>query len=167
MKNISQLSIIFRDKLQNLHEDSVENSDVVEKKPSDSSSNNNNNIDQSTSWFASTSSSSFQMPLNYPNYTKQEYEIMSEEELDRLLKLYGLPIDLGDLSCKIQFVIGAFLWEKEINSSMRDEHDSVNPNSSIDDLDESSLVGLMTVMIKEIWSTLYSVCSKLIKEVKP
>ncbi|VVA97227.1 unnamed protein product [Arabis nemorensis] len=150
MKNVSQLSIIFRDKLHNLHEDSVENSDVVEKKPSDSSSDNNN-IDRSTSWFASTSSSSFQMPLNYPNYTKQEYEIMSEEELDRLLKLYGLPIDLGDLSCKIQFVIGAFLWEKEISSSMADEHDSVNPNSSIGgDLDESSLIGLMTVMMRDM-----------------
>lgn len=123
MARVSQLSIIFGDKhkQQNLHKDSVENPDVVKKKPYDSSSDNNNKL---SSWFASSSTPSFQMPLHYPNYTKQEYEIMSEEELDRLLKLYGLPTDLGDLPCKKQFVVGAFLWEKELNSSQA-EHVSV------------------------------------------
>lgn len=123
MTRVSQLSIIFGDKhkQQNLHKDSVENPDVVKKKPYDSSSDNNN---RSSSWFASSSTSSFQMPLHYPNYTKEEYEIMSEEELDRLLKLYGLPTDLGDLPCKKQFVVGAFLWEKGLNSSLTG-HNSV------------------------------------------
>ncbi|CAA7054139.1 unnamed protein product [Microthlaspi erraticum] len=126
MTRVSQLSIIFGDKhkLQNLHKESVKVPDVVQTKPS---SDKNKRL---SSWFDSSSTSSFQMPLHYPNYTKKEYEIMSEEELDRLLKLYGLPTDLGDLPCKKQFVVGAFLWEKELNSSLA-EHDSVNPNSSI------------------------------------
>lgn len=145
MTKVSQLSIMFRDQLQKLHKDSVQNPDVVDKKPSDSSSCNER--DRLTSTFASWSSSSFQMPLQYPNYTKEEYEIMSEEELDRLLKLYGLPTDVGDLSCKKEFAVGAFLWEK--GSSLAG-HDSVNPNSSVSDLDESSLLGLMAVLMKDM-----------------
>ncbi|KAG7580881.1 hypothetical protein ISN44_As08g006340 [Arabidopsis suecica] len=147
MKKVSKLSIIFRDELQNLNKDCVENLDVVGKKPFNSSSDNER--DQFSSLFASCSSSSFQMPLQYPNYTKEQYEIMSEEELDQLLKLYGLPVDIGDLSYKKEFVVGAFLWETGLNSSL-DEHDSVNPNSFTDDLDESSLIGLMTVLIKDM-----------------
>ncbi|CAH8260104.1 unnamed protein product [Arabidopsis lyrata] len=147
MKKVSKLSIIFRDELQHLNKDSVENLDVVGKKPFNSSSDNER--DQFSGLFASCSSSSFQMPLQYPNYTKEQYEIMSEEELDQLLKLYGLPVDIGDLSYKKEFVVGAFLWETGLNSSL-DEHDSVNPNSSTDDLDESSLIGLMTVLIKDM-----------------
>lgn len=151
MKKVSQLSIIFRDKLQNLHKDSVENLDVVGRKLSTSSSNNERESrDRSANLFASWSSSSFQMPLQYPNYTKEQYEIMSEEELDRLLKLYGLPIDVGDLSYKKEFAVGAFLWETNGLNSSLDEHVSVNPNSSIGDLDESSLMGLMTVLIKDM-----------------
>lgn len=145
MTKVSQLSIMFRDQLQKLQKDSVQNPDVVDKKPPDSSSGNER--DRLTSTIASWPSSSFQMPLQYPNYTKEEYEIMSEDELDRLLKLYGLPTDVGDLSCKQGFAVGAFLWEK--GSSMA-EHDSVNPNSSISDLDESSLWGLMAVLMKDM-----------------
>lgn len=109
MTKVSQLTLIFRDKLQTVHK----NSDVVEKKPLDPPSNDDR--DQLTkevdSW------SSFQMPVHYPNLTREEYEIMSEEELDRLLKLYGLPTNIGDLSYKKQFAMGAFLWEKVIESS--------------------------------------------------
>ncbi|KAL1222149.1 hypothetical protein V5N11_034713 [Cardamine amara subsp. amara] len=152
MAKVSQLSIMFRDKPQKLHKDSVENPDVVEKKPFDSSSDNER--DQLTSTFASWSSSSFQMPLKYPNYTKEEYEIMSEEELDRLLKLYGLPTNLGDLSCKKDFAVGAFLWEK---GSSLVEHDSVNPNSSLSDLDESSLLGLMALLMKDMFHFIFRV----------
>ncbi|XP_010489780.1 PREDICTED: uncharacterized protein LOC104767455 [Camelina sativa] len=147
MKKVSQLSIIFRDELQNPHKDSVQNLDVVGKNQSSSSSDNER--DRFASLFSSWSSSSFQMPLQYPNYTKEQYEIMSEEEVDRLLKLYGLPIDVGDLSCKKEFAVGAFLWETGLNSSL-DERDSVNPNSSSGDLDERSLMGLMTVLVKDM-----------------
>ncbi|CAG7910659.1 unnamed protein product [Brassica rapa] len=109
MTKVSLLTLIFRDKLQTVHK----NSDVVEKKPLDPPSNDNR--DQLTkevdSW------SSFQMPVHYPKFTKEQYESMSEEELDRLLKLYGLPTNIGDLSYKKQFAMGAFLWEKVIESS--------------------------------------------------
>ncbi|KAL0709908.1 hypothetical protein Bca4012_016886 [Brassica carinata] len=110
--------------------------DAVVKKPLETSSNNNR---EAASW------SSFQMPVHYPTFTKREYEAMSEEELDRLLKLYGLPTDLGDFSCKKQFAIGAFLWEKGIDSSPA-EHQLENPSSSVGDLGESSLMGLMTAL---------------------
>ncbi|AEE75043.1 hypothetical protein AT3G11405 [Arabidopsis thaliana] len=147
MEKVSKLSIIFRDELQNFNNDYVENIDVVGKKTSNSSSDNES--DQFASLFGSSSPSSFQMPLQYPNYAKEQYDIMSEEELDRLLKLYGLPTDIGNLSCKKEFAVGAFLWETGLNSSL-DEHDSVNPNSSIDDLEERSLIGLVTVLVKDM-----------------
>ncbi|KAD6453562.1 hypothetical protein E3N88_08267 [Mikania micrantha] len=38
--------------------------------------------------------SSFQMPLHYPRYKKEDYEKMPEWKLDCLLKEYGLPIDV-------------------------------------------------------------------------
>ncbi|XP_010468123.1 PREDICTED: uncharacterized protein LOC104748137 [Camelina sativa] len=156
MKKVSQLSIIFRDELQNLHKDSVQTLDVAGKNQSSSTSSSDNERDRFASLFSPWSSSSFQMPLQYPNYTKEQYEIMSEEELDRLLKLYGLPIDVGDLSCKKDFAVGAFLWETGLNSSV-DERDSVNPNSSGGDLDERSLMALMTVLVKDLVQFIFRV----------
>jgi len=54
-------------------------------------------------------SSYFQMPLNYPRYTKADYEKMPEWKLDRLFTEYGLPVT-GNLAQKRSFAIGAFLW---------------------------------------------------------
>lgn len=51
----------------------------------------------------------FQMPLNYPRYTKSDYETMPEWKLDCLFLEYGLPIT-GDLAQKRSFAMGAFLW---------------------------------------------------------
>lgn len=139
MARVSQLTLIFGDKLQTLNQSSSD--DAVLKKTLASSSSNER--DQLTRGAASWSS--FQMPVHYPSFTKEEYEAMSEEELDRLLKLYGLPTDLGDLSCKKQFAVGAFLWEKGVKSSP-DERELVNPSSSVGDLSESSLMGWMTAL---------------------
>uniref|UniRef100_A0A7N0V3H5 DUF7722 domain-containing protein n=1 Tax=Kalanchoe fedtschenkoi TaxID=63787 RepID=A0A7N0V3H5_KALFE len=55
------------------------------------------------------STSTFQMPLHYPRYTKKDYQNMSEQLLDRLLAEYGLPLQ-GDLASKREFAMGAFLW---------------------------------------------------------
>nr|VDC87190.1 unnamed protein product [Brassica oleracea] len=140
MSRVSQLTLIFRDKLQTTNQSSNKNSDAVVKKPLAPSSSNDRQTRGAASW------SSFQMPVHYPSFTKEEYEAMSEDELDRLLKLYGLqPTNLGDLSSKKQFAIGAFLWEKGIDSSPG-EHEPVNPSSSVDGLGESSLMGLMTAL---------------------
>ncbi|XP_013623564.1 PREDICTED: uncharacterized protein LOC106329454 [Brassica oleracea var. oleracea] len=141
MSRVSQLTLIFRDKLQTTNQSSsLTKSDAVVKKPLAPSSSNDRETRGAASW------SSFQMPVHYPSFTKEEYEAMSEEELDRLLKLYGLqPTNLGDLSSKKQFAIGAFLWEKGIDSCPA-EHELVNPSSSIDGLGESSLMGLMTAL---------------------
>ncbi|AED94724.1 hypothetical protein AtNW77_Chr5g0124321 [Arabidopsis thaliana] len=57
-------------------------------------------------------SSSFQIPLHYPKYTKSDYEKMPEWQLDRLLREYGLPV-IGDSYEKRKFAIGAFLWSSE------------------------------------------------------
>ncbi|CAA7027717.1 unnamed protein product [Microthlaspi erraticum] len=141
MTKVSQLTLIFRDKLQTIHQNSNKTSVVVEQKPSNPSSKNDN--DQLNSWVASWPS--FQMPLHYPNFRKEDYEVMSEEELDRLLKLYGLPTELGDLFCKQQFAIGAFLWEKGLDSSPA-KHESVNHNSSVGDLSESTLMAVTTAL---------------------
>lgn len=67
--------------------------------------------------------SSFQMPLHYPRYTKNDYQNMPEWQLDRLLAEYGLPVD-GDMAYKREFARGAFLWpdfsqEQQRNSSPR------------------------------------------------
>ncbi|CAK7328469.1 unnamed protein product [Dovyalis caffra] len=53
--------------------------------------------------------SSFQMPLRYPKYTKEDYEDMPEPELDLLLASYGLSTN-GGLDYKREFAMGAFLW---------------------------------------------------------
>ncbi|KAK7331134.1 hypothetical protein VNO77_25349 [Canavalia gladiata] len=54
-------------------------------------------------------SSGFQMPLHYPRYTKQDYQIMEEWKVDLLLKQYGLSFK-GTLDEKRAFAMGAFLW---------------------------------------------------------
>jgi hypothetical protein len=51
----------------------------------------------------------FQMPLHYPRYTRENYEVMPEWQLDRLLSDYGLPVQ-GTLHHKRSFAIGSFLW---------------------------------------------------------
>ncbi|CAH8387898.1 unnamed protein product [Eruca vesicaria subsp. sativa] len=135
MSRVSQLTLIFGDKLQTINT----NSDDVVKKPLAPYHRDQLDNREVASW------SSFQMPLHYPRFTKEDYEAMSEEELDRLLKLYGLTTDHGDLSCKKQFAMGAFLWEKEVDSSP-DMHEVINPSSSVEDLGESSLMGLVTAL---------------------
>ncbi|KAG0465429.1 hypothetical protein HPP92_019593 [Vanilla planifolia] len=54
--------------------------------------------------------SSFHMPLHYPRYTRLDYEAMAEWKLDCLFQEYGLPAVAGDVNCKREFAIGAFLW---------------------------------------------------------
>ncbi|GLJ18415.1 hypothetical protein SUGI_0326340 [Cryptomeria japonica] len=51
----------------------------------------------------------FQMPLNYPRYSKADYESMPEWRLDLLFQEYGLALT-GDLAYKRNFAMGAFLW---------------------------------------------------------
>lgn len=51
----------------------------------------------------------FQLPLNYPRYTKADYETMPEWKLDLLFLEYGLPVT-GDLAQKRSFAVGTFLW---------------------------------------------------------
>ncbi|CAG7905579.1 hypothetical protein BRARA_D00388 [Brassica rapa] len=51
----------------------------------------------------------FQMPLHYPRYSKEDYQVMPEWKLDRVLADYGLST-YGDLAHKREFAIGAFLW---------------------------------------------------------
>ncbi|MCO5548300.1 hypothetical protein L7F22_001757 [Adiantum nelumboides] len=55
--------------------------------------------------------STFQMPLHYPKYSKEDYDNMPEWKLDRLLEEYGLPV-LGTLGEKRQYAVGVFLWGK-------------------------------------------------------
>ncbi|CAN8301014.1 unnamed protein product [Cochlearia groenlandica] len=147
MTRVSNLTLLFRDKLKTCNENSNKDSDVIEtkvtKQPEEISSSTNNDKDNLTKWVKYWPS--FQMPLHYPSFTKEQYEVMSEEELDRLLKLYGLPTDFEDLSRKKEFAIGAFLWEKEQNS-FTDKHEPVNIDSCVDDLGESSLMGLIKVV---------------------
>ncbi|KAJ6418754.1 hypothetical protein OIU84_002016 [Salix udensis] len=52
-----------------------------------------------------------QVPLNYPRYSRTEYETMAESQLDLLLTEYGLPM-VGNLEQKRKFAIGAFLWPR-------------------------------------------------------
>lgn len=49
------------------------------------------------------------MPLHYPKYTEEDYKLMPEWKLDRLLSEYGLPI-VGTDDQKREFAMGAFLW---------------------------------------------------------
>ncbi|KAK8958726.1 hypothetical protein KSP40_PGU018616 [Platanthera guangdongensis] len=51
----------------------------------------------------------FKMPVNYPRYSRAEYESMPEWKLDFLLTEYGLPVG-GSLEYKRNFAAGAFLW---------------------------------------------------------
>ncbi|XP_010554905.1 PREDICTED: uncharacterized protein LOC104824496 [Tarenaya hassleriana] len=142
---VSQLTLLFRDKLQTTEENETQNTVTAEKrskkKKADSSETAKSGSDSSETdnvfgyFFSSPiSSSSFKMPLRYPDYRREDYENMSEEELDRLLDVYGLPV-LGDLSHKKAFAIGAFLWEKDIvyeqeESSPPPPDDCfINPNS--------------------------------------
>ncbi|KAK1271672.1 hypothetical protein QJS04_geneDACA007726 [Acorus gramineus] len=69
----------------------------------------------------SSSSSSFQMPLHYPRYTRKDYEGMPEWKLDRLLEEYGLPVR-GDLEHKRGFAMGAFLWQQIPQSALHGVH---------------------------------------------
>ncbi|KAL1830329.1 hypothetical protein ACET3Z_008741 [Daucus carota] len=51
----------------------------------------------------------FQMPVNYPRYTRPEYERMPEWKVNCLLAQYGLPVS-GDVDQKRKFAMGTFLW---------------------------------------------------------
>ncbi|KAL4311522.1 hypothetical protein GQ457_01G043580 [Hibiscus cannabinus] len=51
----------------------------------------------------------FQMPLQYPRYTKSDYEKMEEWKVDVLLREYGLKLD-GSLDEKRAYAMGTFLW---------------------------------------------------------
>ncbi|PKA49716.1 hypothetical protein AXF42_Ash004257 [Apostasia shenzhenica] len=51
----------------------------------------------------------FSMPLHYPRYKKEDYEVMEEWKLDLLLREYGLHVE-GPLEEKRSFAMGAFLW---------------------------------------------------------
>lgn len=51
----------------------------------------------------------FQMPLHYPRYMRSDYEKMNDEQLDLLLRQYGLNFR-GDLEEKRKFAMGTFLW---------------------------------------------------------
>ncbi|KAJ6672798.1 hypothetical protein OIU85_014075 [Salix viminalis] len=53
----------------------------------------------------------FQVPLNYPRYSRTEYETMAESQLDLLLTEYGLPM-VGNVEQKRKFAMGAFLWPR-------------------------------------------------------
>ncbi|KAF3320002.1 hypothetical protein FCM35_KLT22401 [Carex littledalei] len=55
----------------------------------------------------------FQVPLDYPRYKKQDYEKMEEWKLDQLLREYGLVIN-GSVEEKRAYAMGAFLWPDEI-----------------------------------------------------
>lgn len=53
----------------------------------------------------------FQVPLHYPRYTREDYESMSEELLDRLFEAYGLSAAGQTLEAKRNTAIRTFLWE--------------------------------------------------------
>nr|GEX80717.1 hypothetical protein [Tanacetum cinerariifolium] len=62
----------------------------------------------------SNDGSSFQMPLHYPRYTKEDYKELPEWMLDRLLAQYGLSASgHRDLESKREFAMGAFLWPSQ------------------------------------------------------
>ncbi|WOK95737.1 hypothetical protein Cni_G04444 [Canna indica] len=71
------------------------------------------------SWQESTrwrSTGYFKMPVHYPRYSREDYEVMPEWKLDCLLAQYGLPV-AGDLAYKRSFAIDAFLWPPSDHSS--------------------------------------------------
>jgi len=51
----------------------------------------------------------FQMPVDYPRFSKADYESMAEWKLDNLFHEYGLPIR-GDVAFKRSYAMGTFLW---------------------------------------------------------
>ncbi|CAN4110584.1 unnamed protein product [Withania somnifera] len=51
----------------------------------------------------------FQMPLQYPRYTKEDYQHMPEWIIDKLLAEYGLPAN-GDPANKRKFAMSTFVW---------------------------------------------------------
>lgn len=55
----------------------------------------------------------FQLPLHYPRYSKKDYEIMEERQVDSLLREYGLSVK-GDLDQKRKYAMGAFLWPDQL-----------------------------------------------------
>ena len=55
----------------------------------------------------------FQMPMNYPRYSKADYESMAKWKLDNLLQEYGLPVR-GDVAFKRSYAMGAFLWPDQL-----------------------------------------------------
>ncbi|KAK9689473.1 hypothetical protein RND81_09G061500 [Saponaria officinalis] len=57
----------------------------------------------------------FKMPLNYPRYTKADYETMEEYKLDMLLRQYGLDHHIkGTIEEKREFAMGTFLWPNQV-----------------------------------------------------
>ncbi|KAL3508383.1 hypothetical protein ACH5RR_027784 [Cinchona calisaya] len=58
--------------------------------------------------------STFQMPLHYPRYKKEDYQKMEEWKVDLLLKEYGLNFG-GSLEEKRKFAMGAFLWPDQLS----------------------------------------------------
>jgi hypothetical protein len=55
----------------------------------------------------------FQVPLDYPRYKKQDYERMEVWKLDQLLREYGLVVN-GSVEEKRAYAMGTFLWPGEI-----------------------------------------------------
>ncbi|KAI4340905.1 hypothetical protein MLD38_025699 [Melastoma candidum] len=64
---------------------------------------------------AAGSCGSFQMPLHYPLYSREDYESMPEWQLDCILKEYGLVHASPDATVeqKRRFAMGAFLWSQK------------------------------------------------------
>uniref|UniRef100_A0A7N0TQM8 DUF7722 domain-containing protein n=1 Tax=Kalanchoe fedtschenkoi TaxID=63787 RepID=A0A7N0TQM8_KALFE len=57
-------------------------------------------------------STGFQMPLQYPRFTRSDYEKMDESRLKLLLAEYGLTVE-GGLDELRAYAIGAFLWPNQ------------------------------------------------------
>lgn len=60
-------------------------------------------------------SPSFEKPLLYPCYKREDYEKMSEEKLDQLLATYGIMTVPGDLANKRNFAFNTFRWDHNNN----------------------------------------------------
>ncbi|CAN7057146.1 unnamed protein product, partial [Brassica rapa subsp. trilocularis] len=64
----------------------------------------------------------FQMPLHYPRYSKEDYQVMPEWKLDRVLADYGLST-YGDLAHKrdfYDFQVQSFVWNKSLGMMSHD-----------------------------------------------
>jgi len=55
----------------------------------------------------------FQMPVDYPRYSKADYESMPEWKLDNLFHEYGLPIR-GDVAFRRSYAMGNFVWPDQL-----------------------------------------------------